>query len=145
MDKSTISIDIDVPLVEKHSRIALISKNKYSQSTPEIINVTYEPQSTRVEDLYKPDLYLLAIGVSEYQDSSYNLDTTHLDALALSTLLQGQRGKLYKNVFSKTLVNQDANRDNILDGLDWLLKETTQRDTAVIFVAGHGMKDTREN
>jgi uncharacterized caspase-like protein len=43
------------------------------------------------------------------------------------------------------LTNSEANRINVLDGLNWILKESTQKDTTVIFVAGHGIKDVRGN
>nr|VFJ73054.1 MAG: Caspase domain-containing protein [Candidatus Kentron sp. FW] len=37
------------------------------------------------------------------------------------------------------LANQKADREGILDGLDWLVRESTQQDVSVIFLAGHGM------
>lgn len=32
-------------------------------------------------------------------------------------------------------------KDEILDGLDWLQKETTSKDMAMLFLAGHGVTD----
>lgn len=39
------------------------------------------------------------------------------------------------------LVNVTATNDRILDGLEWIQKETTNNDVAVIFIAGHGVND----
>ena len=39
----------------------------------------------------------------------------------------------------------DARTDAVLAGLDWLEKQATQRDVAVVFMAGHGLKDRRGN
>jgi len=36
------------------------------------------------------------------------------------------------------LTDHKATQDDILDGLDWILKESTQKDLSVIFVSGHG-------
>jgi len=41
----------------------------------------------------------------------------------------------------RTLTDAGATKDEILDGLDWLRKETTSRDIAMIFLAGHGVND----
>jgi uncharacterized caspase-like protein len=39
------------------------------------------------------------------------------------------------------LTDKQASKDNILDALDWIQKETTGRDVAIIFLAGHGIND----
>lgn len=48
---------------------------------------------------------------------------------------------LYREVVSKVLVDAQATRDDIMDGLDWIQKETTSKDVAMVFVAGHGVND----
>lgn len=141
-------LDIEVPLNDELNKVSVIAKNRHSQSEPEIINVsrrTVAARETQTGDIFKPSLYLLSVGVSEYENPSYSLDVAHKDAEAISALFSGQDKGLYKNVKSKLLTDKDATKDNILDSLDWLLSEATQRDTAVIFIAGHGMKDTTGN
>jgi uncharacterized caspase-like protein len=39
------------------------------------------------------------------------------------------------------LVDADASKGAIQDGLEWLARSTTERDTAVVFLAGHGLND----
>ena len=41
----------------------------------------------------------------------------------------------------KTLINKDATKDGITDGLEWIQKQTGQKDLAMIFYAGHGVND----
>ncbi len=53
--------------------------------------------------------------------------------------------RLYRRVVTKHLINEDATRDNILDALSWIESEVTQRDIAVIFIAGHGLNDDKTN
>ena len=135
-------IDVVVPLTQTNNRISVVASNRHSQSEPEVINVNLK---AKPNNLYKPDLYLLAIGVSQYKAADYNLDFAHKDAAGLSAALSEQEGRLYANVHRKLLTDRQATKDNILDGLDWMLKESTQKDVSVIFVAGHGLNDERGN
>ncbi len=139
----TAELDLEVPLVDSFSRISIIAKNRHTQSEPEIINVTRK--QTQVDDIYKPNLYLLSVGVSDYENPIFTLDVAHKDAEVIAEVF-GRQGKgLYKKVKSRVLTNKEATRDNILDSLDWLLGEATQRDTSIIFMAGHGLKDGTGN
>jgi len=42
----------------------------------------------------------------------------------------------------KLLTDEHATKDEILDGLDWLQRQTTSKDVAMIFLAGHGINDS---
>lgn len=140
------SIEQTVSLSQAENKISVIAANQHTQSEPETIMVRWEQADKQpIEEIYKPNLYLLAIGVSEYQDSAYNLDVAHKDAEAIASVFAGQRGKLYQTVDIRLLINQDATQDNILDGLDWILRESTQKDLSLLFVSGHGLKDERGN
>ena len=150
IDGLRAEIDVHVPLTQTENRISVIASNRHGRSEPETIYVTREKGKkggarARIEDIYRPDLYLLSIGVSNYQSREYKLDFAHNDALEMAKVLKQQQGGLYDKVHTRLLTDRDANQDNILDGLDWIMKETTQKDVAVIFVAGHGLKDDREN
>jgi len=41
----------------------------------------------------------------------------------------------------KLLTDDKATKDETLDGLEWLQKETTHKDVAMLFIAGHGIND----
>jgi WD40 repeat protein len=140
-------IDLIIPLTQEENRISVMASNRHAQSEPEIIYVRWkrEGPAKGTEPIYKPDLYLFAIGVSRYQDPEYTLGFAHKDATGVATFFERQGGMLYKEVHKRVLTNHDASRENILDGLDWILKESTQKDLSVIFVAGHGLKDERGN
>jgi uncharacterized caspase-like protein len=56
-------------------------------------------------------------------------------------LVKLQEGGLYEKVIVKSLVNAEATKDNVLDGLEWLQKQTTSKDVALIFFAGHGVTE----
>jgi uncharacterized caspase-like protein len=48
---------------------------------------------------------------------------------------------LYRDVVVRLLVDEDATRDEIMDGFDWLERETTDKDVAMIFLSGHGINN----
>ncbi len=149
LDRLRAEIDVMVPLTQSDNRISVIASNRHTQSEPELINVKWKTKTGETvvgsRDIYKPDLYLLSIGVSKYQQSGYSLDYAHKDAKGIASVLNRQSGKLYGKIHKRVLTDQKATQDDILDGLDWILKESTQKDLSVIFVAGHGLKDDRGN
>lgn len=62
------------------------------------------------------------------------------DASDLAALLGNQR-TLYREVQTRVLVDGDATRDQVLDGLEWLSRSASARDVAVVQLAGHGVND----
>jgi len=48
---------------------------------------------------------------------------------------------MYRGVEIKVLTDAEATKGNILDGLEWLQRQTTSKDVAVLFFAGHGLND----
>src|SRR5207237_750595 len=89
----------------------------------------------------RPKLYVLAVGVSKYADPSYRLDFAAKDARDVVAVLEKQKGRLYSDVITTVLTDEEATRDNVVDKLDWLQKQTTHLDTAILFLAGHGVND----
>ena len=67
------------------------------------------------------------------------------DAEDVAALFQGQEGKRYSSVQVRLLTDRRATTGTILAGLDWLrLAMTKGNDRAVIFLAGHGVTDERQ-
>jgi uncharacterized caspase-like protein len=54
-----------------------------------------------------------------------------------------QRGGLYKDVKVLPLVDDGATQQEVLAGLDWLEREVTEADVAMVLLAGHGTNDAR--
>ena len=89
----------------------------------------------------KPKLYVLAVGVTDYELPELRLRYPAKDARDLATVLTEQAGTLYGSVQTRILTDRDATRASILDGLQWLERQTTARDVAVLFLGGHGLND----
>lgn len=128
-----------ITLTPGENIITLLAVNDAAaESLPANVRVTYRAPAAELE---KPALYVLAIGVSKYQDSALTLKFAAKDATDFAAVCRTQEGKLYRKVVVKLLTDKDATRDEVMDGLDWLSKQVTQRDYAVVFVSGHGVVD----
>jgi len=130
-------LKIDVP--ERDFELSLIAENKYSASVPSTVRIYWAGK--KEEFVIKPKLYILAVGVSKYKDESLRLQFAHKDAEDFVKTMQTQKGKLYEDVVVKLLTDDKATKDETLDGLEWLQKETTHKDVAMLFIAGHGIND----
>ncbi len=84
-------------------------------------------------------LFVLTVGVSDYQRPQYNLKLAAKDAADFAQLIQRQQGKLYREVIVRPLLNADATRANMLSSLAWLARAGGRGDTYMVFLAGHGV------
>jgi hypothetical protein len=120
--------------------LSLLAKNRWTTSEPATVRLRWdgaEPQITT-----KPKLHVLAVGISAYQDSTLALEFAAKDAQDFSETLRRQAGGLYEQVNVKLITNQEATKDKILDGLEWIDSHTSTSDLAMIFLAGHGVNDS---
>jgi hypothetical protein len=91
----------------------------------------------------RADLHVLAIGVSAYAKPEYALRYAATDAGAVAAALAAQAGeaKLYARVITTTLTDEAATREGIRAALSTLQDSVGGGDTAIVFVAGHGLQD----
>lgn len=89
----------------------------------------------------RPSLYLVSIGVSEYQDSNYNLEYAAKDATDLSAFTQSFTGN-YEEVKTMTLLNEEVSEEKVR-ALKQTLMKTTTNDIVIVFFAGHGVLDDK--
>ncbi len=87
------------------------------------------------------NLYVLAIGVSEYMDQSYNLGYAADDAKSIVDILKSQKDLLYSEIKVHLLTDKEATTKNVLNAMTEIRKTITMNDVLVIFMAGHGVKD----
>jgi WD40 repeat protein len=130
------------PIPEKDTEISIIAENKYAASEPATVSLKWRGKAKEDEFTIKPKLYVLAIGVSKYEDKNLILQFAAKDAKDFADSLLKQKGGLYRDVVVKILTDGKATRDEIIDGFDWISKETTNKDVALVFLAGHGINDS---
>ena len=103
----------------------------YGQS--DRILLTYTP-----ERVVKPDMYILAVGVSEYRDRNIRLGSPAEDAVAISRALRDVASTLYGKVYAEVLTDRDATREAIRGRMSEILRSAGKGDTVILFFAGHG-------
>lgn len=79
--------------------------------------------------------------MGKYHDERLKLAYAAKDAHDFVQTIARQEGRLYSKIDSTELLDEKANKDAILDGLETIQKQTTANDVAMIFLAGHGVDD----
>lgn len=128
---------LDVPIPARDCEVSILAENRYASSEPASVRLRWGKATP--ETVAKPKLYVVAIGVSRYQDSKLQLGFAAKDAQDVTTVLQAQKGRLYRDVEVKLGLN--ASKGELLDALEWLERQTTSLDVAALFLAGHGVND----
>lgn len=129
-------VQVAVPPID--SQIRIFASNKYGKSEAAVINVRRGAAvAAKLPETRFDTLYLLIIGVSKYPDE-WKLDLAEKDARDFNHHMVRQAGKLYGTAVPRLLINEQASRQNVLDGLRWLRETVGERDAGVVFMAGHG-------
>jgi len=137
--EDTRTITVTIP--SRDCEVSLIAKNRFSSSEPSTVSLRWVGEK---EFVIKPKLYVLSVGVGAYENTAIpKLRYAGKDAKDFARVLERQKGGIYRDVVVKVLSDQTATKGDILDGLDWIERETTAKDVAMIFIAGHGVNDRR--
>lgn len=128
-----VSIDLSAGLNE-------VKVTAFNQKGAESIPESFEVQYTA--DFDKPDLYIVGIGVSQYQQSAYNLAFAAKDATDVINTLKSSSA--YEQVYEKLLINDQATDVNILEMKEFVSRAGVD-DVVLIFIAGHGVLDNDYN
>lgn len=138
---SEVPQEVKILLPERDCTISVIAENRHAAGEPAIVRIARQGDEQREEFTFQPKLYILAIGVGAYKDKELSLEFAAKDAKDFAAVMERQKGGLYRDVSVRVLTDADANRDAILDGLEWLQRQTTSKDVAVVFMSGHGVTD----
>ncbi len=148
--------EVTVSLPPQDATVSVLALNRFAASEPASTRILLAraravDTKTPVEQepkppsgfVAKPKLYVLAVGVGKYPKEEMRLLYPAKDAQDFARTMEQQRGGLYREVEARILVDDQATREKILEGFDWIRKETTANDVAMIFLAGHGLTDNR--
>jgi uncharacterized caspase-like protein len=131
-------------LPKKDTKVSLIAHSSDLTSAPVTVSLQYDgPSASSAPDFLKPKLYALVVGVTGYTNPDYNsMRFGAHDAESFAKVLEAQKGGLYADVQTKVVGVPD--RQNVLDGLYWLQHAATSRDIAIVFLSGHGYRDSKQ-
>ncbi|MFY0651923.1 MAG: caspase family protein [Cyclobacteriaceae bacterium] len=137
LSSKEVSKDVTFDLSAELNEIKVTAINaKGQESIPEFFEIQYTAEWD------KPDLYIVAVGVSEYQQSNYNLAFAAKDANDIINTLKGSSA--YGNVNVKLITNEQATSDNI-KSIRSFVESAKVDDVVMIFIAGHGVLDNDYN
>jgi hypothetical protein len=141
--KGQLAKEITVPLPAADAVIQVFAENKNATSMPALLQVlrTDGGGGELPAGGVKPKLFVLAVGVSNYDNPDYRLGFAAKDASDFAKAMQKQKGALYRDVEVKLLTNEKARRDAVLQGLEWLRRSVTASDVGILLLAGHGLND----
>ena len=134
---------LTISMPQEDSLISIIASNRFAVSEPATIKVRWRGVTRKDEFIVLPKLYILAIGVGKYFNfpPDKQLQFAAKDARDFVQEMEKQKKNLYRDVASRLLIDEHATRDTIVDGLEWIQRETTNKDVAMIFLSGHGVND----
>ena len=138
-DSNPQSLSVNLP--ERNLELSIIAENRHGASVPATVSLVWDGARKHEEFVAKPKLYAVVVGVSHYAKKELSLKFAAKDASDFAKALANQNGGLYRDVSVRLLTDTSATRDEIMDALEWLQKETTSRDVAMVFIAGHGVND----
>ena len=90
----------------------------------------------------KPTLYAVAMGVSEYSNPEWNLKYAAKDAKDILDRIRSKSGPSYGEVKELLLTDREVTKE-MLAKVREFLSQATIDDTVLIFVAGHGLLDSK--
>ncbi len=131
---------VSVRMPQHDAVLSLVAANAQATSEAAVVHIGWKGE----KDWYKPNLYVLAVGVANYDDTTLNLKYSAKDAADFAAMAREQAGGLYNHVEVRELQDGHATREEIRKGLSWL-KKTPQRDVAMLFLSGHGQNDAGQH
>ncbi len=135
----------EIPLSIGRNNITIICSDIYDNTVIDTFTITREeiekiPETKPPIPEYKPDLWILSIGISQYKNPKINLKYADNDALKIAKTFEQQTGRLFNNVYYETILNETATREIILEKMSTYLGQASSEDVVLIFIAGHGVK-----
>jgi hypothetical protein len=90
----------------------------------------------------KPTLYAVALGVSDYANPDWNLKYAAKDANDVLERIKAKSGASYSEVKELLLTDKQVTKESVAQIKDFL-KDATIDDTVLMFVAGHGLLNSK--
>ncbi len=92
---------------------------------------------------YQPplqELYLLAVGVGDYEDDELDLRFPAQDVRDLVAFFETQQSTFFRTVHVRTLIDAQASAGKVRELKHEFLARARPEDTIVVFLAGHGVR-----
>ena len=133
-DQKEAEASWEVSLAPGNHTFAVIADTPVSKGMSKI-GLAFRPG-----EVPKPDLYVLAMGVSDYANIN-KLTYCATDAALIEKTFKDGTGGLFGKVETKLLTDKQVTTAGMKAGLDWLKSKMTPKDIAIVSFSGHGARD----
>ncbi len=124
--------DFSFDLIDGENKIEISVLNKVGvESLRETVYIKHEAEN-------QGDLYIVGLGVSNYENENFNLQYAAKDAEDVVGLFESHN--IYQEVHSEILTNEKVTKENILN-LKSFFAKAKANDVVLLFIAGHGVLD----
>ncbi len=131
---------LPVALPPGRSSVAVYAEGSAGASLPVVIHIRNTAEQTAAA-ASRPRLLVLAVGVGAYPRPDLQLTYPAKDANDLARVLKELGGRLYGEVVVRVVTDEQASLSGIRAGFTWLRDRLQPEDTALIFLAGHGINE----
>jgi len=114
--------------------------NSRIESVPDEIVVNYNGIA-----IVRPNLYLFAVGINDYNNPKYQLNYAVSDAQAFIQEFKSESNSLFKEQFVFSLFDKEATKDKILEVFNEIQLEANESDVFIFYYAGHGCMSEESN
>jgi Caspase domain/WD domain, G-beta repeat len=128
---------VEVPIPPRDCVVEIVAEAGGVASAPARLPLRWAAASPPV----RRRLFVLAVGISRYQDPAYRLDYAAQDAVDFEAAWKRAAGRSYGAVETRLLTDERATRDAILEALDEIRGKAAPEDVTAVFLAGHGIND----
>lgn len=128
--KTSIQLSYIIELASGENKIELFAQNKLGAFSNKVVfSEKYKTKS-------KPNLYLICIGSSKFNESTKNLNYADKDANDAFKLFS--KSKIYKNIYARLYLNENV-KATIIDEIKQMISSASKNDVVIVFYAGHGI------
>ncbi|MBB3208278.1 WD40 repeat protein [Rhodopirellula rubra] len=139
-DRVLMNVAQTIELEPGSNQIELVAAHDHAHS--QTARMLIQRRAQRVATSVKPNLYVLAIGVSRYEREDLSLRYAHQDATDFVAACQTMNRGMYGEVECKLLTNENATSSKIRGAMGWMSRKANDpRDVAILYLAGHGAFD----
>lgn len=129
---NTKTCDVELNNGTNEISAVVINENR-TESSPVGITINFDGEAALM------DLYILSIGINDYENSSYDLNYAVNDAKTFTKTMTDGAGTLFNSINEFVIRDKDAVKDEIEQAMKAIIEEAGPEDVFVFYYAGHGV------
>jgi len=138
----TLIVPVTLNLGTGSNTIKVVAYSQdHTASEPKYITYNY---TAPADKLKKPNLYAIAIGINQYQNSNYNLKYCVRDMQSFVDTMARNAAVLFDTLHITKFTDSEATRENIEKEMAYMQQHAKPDDVFMFYYAGHGIASEQE-